>query len=94
LAGQQILAAAAVAGPGPQTFGNIGAGVSDIFAGFADLAKAQGDILEGQAYGEAAQLALQNEQYTKQSTAISGSAVAARALHEFGSNDSGSCRRR
>lgn len=52
------------------TFSSIGAGVSDIFQGFADESKAQGDILEGQAYGEAAQLALQNEQYTKMSTAI------------------------
>ena len=50
--------------------GDIGAGVSDIFAGFADLTKAQGDRLEGQAYSEAAQLALQNEQFTKESTAI------------------------
>lgn len=55
---------------GQQTFGDIGAGVSDIFQGFADQTKAQGDILEGQAYGQAAQLALQNEQYTKESTAI------------------------
>ena len=52
------------------TFSGIGAGVSDIFQGFADETKAQGDILEGEAYGKAAQLALQNEQFTKQSTAI------------------------
>ncbi len=49
---------------------SIGAGVSDIFAGFGDLAKAKGDLLEGQVYGEAATLALQNEQYTKMSTDI------------------------
>src|SRR5260370_172923 len=53
-----------------QTATGIGAGVSDIFSGFADLTKAEGDVLEGKAYGEAAQLALQNEQYTKESTAI------------------------
>lgn len=53
-----------------QTFGNIGAGVSDIFAGFADYTKAAGDVLEGQACAEAAALAFQNEQYTKMSTAI------------------------
>jgi hypothetical protein len=52
-------------GIGPQTFANIGAGVSDIFAGFAAETKAQRDILEGQAYGEAAQLAFQNEQFTQ-----------------------------
>jgi hypothetical protein len=74
--------------------GAIGAGVSDIFQGFAAETKAKGDILEAQAYDRAAQLAEQNEQFVKQSTAISGSAVAARALHEFGSNHSGSCRRR
>jgi hypothetical protein len=51
-------------------FGSIGAGVSDIFAGFADETKAKGDILEGQAYGEAATLAFQNEQFTKMSTDI------------------------
>jgi hypothetical protein len=57
-------------GIGTGTFSSLGAGVSDIFQGFADETKAQGDILEGQTYSEAAQLALQNEQYTKQSTAI------------------------
>ena len=51
-------------------FASIGAGVSDIFAGFADETKAAGDVLEGQAYGKAAQLAFQNEQYTKMSTDI------------------------
>jgi hypothetical protein len=50
--------------------GAIGAGVSDIFQGFAAGTKAKGDILEAQAYDKAAQLALQNEQFTKQSTAI------------------------
>ena len=57
-------------GIGSQTFSDLGAGVSDIFAGFAAQTKAQGDILEGQAYGEAATLAEQNAQYTKTSTAI------------------------
>jgi hypothetical protein len=49
---------------------SIGAGVSDIFQGFADQTKAAGDILEGQAYTAAAALARQNEEYTKESTAI------------------------
>jgi hypothetical protein len=31
---------------GPQTFGDIGAGVSDIFAGLGAETKAQGDIIE------------------------------------------------
>ena len=52
------------------TFTGIGAGVSDIFAGLGDEAKAQYDITEGQEYGLAAKLALQNEQITKSSTAI------------------------
>ena len=47
-----------------------GAGVSDIFSGFGDLEKMKGDELEQQSYQEAAQLALQNEQYTKMSTSI------------------------
>lgn len=55
---------------GSNTFGDLGAGVSDIFAGFGDLSKAQGDILEGEAYGEAATLAKQNAAYTATSTAI------------------------
>lgn len=53
-----------------QTFSGIGAGVSDIFQGFGAEAKAQYDVTEGQIYGEAAQLALQNEQFTKTSTEI------------------------
>jgi hypothetical protein len=66
-------------GSASQDFANIGAGVSDIFAGFADYTKAQGDILEGQAYGEAAQLAFQNEQYTKMSTDIQQAQAQAKA---------------
>lgn len=57
----------------PISAGNISAGgtaVSDIFAGFGDLTQAQGDRAEQSAYLEAAQLAGQNEQYTKMSTAI------------------------
>lgn len=48
----------------------IGTGISDIFAGFASEKRAQGDIAEQQDYQDAAQLALQNEQYTKMATAI------------------------
>lgn len=47
-----------------------GTAVSDIFAGFAASDKIEGDLLEQQSYQEAAQLAQQNEQYTKMSTAI------------------------
>jgi hypothetical protein len=55
---------------GSQLFSGLGAGVSDIFGGLGAETKAAGDLLEGQFYGEAAQLALQNEQFTKESTAI------------------------
>lgn len=44
--------------------------VSDIFAGFGDLTKAQGDIIEGQNYRLAAQYALQEAKFTEQSTKI------------------------
>jgi hypothetical protein len=55
---------------GNDTFTDIGGGVSDIFAGFGDQAKAQGDFAEATEYSEAATLAGQNEAYTKTSTAI------------------------
>lgn len=50
--------------------GGISGGVSDIFAGFGDLDKAQGADLEGQSYTEAAGLALEDKQFTQTSTAI------------------------
>ena len=50
--------------------GGISGGVSDIFAGFGDLDKAQGADLEGQSYTEAAGLALEDKQFTETSTAI------------------------
>jgi hypothetical protein len=52
------------------TFGDFSAAASDIFAGEGDQAKAQGDFAEATEYNAAAGLALQNEQFTKQSTAI------------------------
>src|SRR5689334_8473553 len=52
------------------TFRDFGAGVGDIFAGFAASDKIKGDLAEASSYDEAAQLALQNEQFTKMSTAI------------------------
>jgi hypothetical protein len=53
-----------------QLFSGVGAGVSDVFAGFGAETKAQGDLAEAAQYDEAAHLALQNEQYTKMSTDI------------------------
>jgi hypothetical protein len=47
-----------------------GAGVSDIFAGLGDADKMKADELEASQYTQAADLALQNEQFTKQSTEI------------------------
>jgi hypothetical protein len=46
------------------------AGVSDIFSGFGEEAKGQGDLLEQQNYQQAAKFALQEADYVKQSTAI------------------------
>jgi hypothetical protein len=53
-----------------QAIGQAGTGVSDIFSGFGDLSKAQGDMLESQNYIQAADFAEQNEVYTERSTAI------------------------
>jgi hypothetical protein len=50
--------------------GDIGAGVSDLFQASADKSKASYDLMEGQEYTLAADLATQNEQYTQMSTAI------------------------
>jgi len=44
--------------------------VTDLFAGFGDEAKAQGDLAEQQRYDLAATYAGQEEQFTAQSTAI------------------------
>jgi hypothetical protein len=55
---------------GPETIQSFGAAASDIFAGIGDEAKAAGDFAESTEYNAAAGLALQNEQFTVQSTAI------------------------
>jgi hypothetical protein len=55
---------------GPSTFGDIGGGVSDIFSFMGTGYKEQALQFEQQNYQQAAQLALQNEQFTKTSTAI------------------------
>jgi hypothetical protein len=60
----QFFSSASEAGPGA------GSAVSDIFAGFGDETRAQGDILEAQNYTLASQYAQQEAQFTKQSTAI------------------------
>jgi hypothetical protein len=55
----------------PQGFGQgITTGVSDLFAGFGDEAKAQMDLNEQAEYELAGKLATQNEQFTQMSTAI------------------------
>ena len=47
-----------------------GQGVSDIFSGFGDMAKAKADELEQQQYSEAAAYAGQQEQFVKESTGL------------------------
>jgi hypothetical protein len=54
------------------TFADIGGGISDLFAASADRSKAQGDRFEAANYDLASKYALQEEQYTKESTAIQG----------------------
>lgn len=49
---------------------SFGTGVSDIFSGFGDIEKMKADELEAGQYEQAAQFALQNEQFTKDSTAL------------------------
>lgn len=53
-----------------KTFSDLGGAASDIFAGFGDQAKAQGDFAEATDYTLASQLATQNEKFTETSTAI------------------------
>lgn len=55
---------------GASTFTDIGGAVSDIFGGFAQQAKAKGDVFEKENYLLAASLAEQNKQFAEQSTAI------------------------
>ena len=50
--------------------GAFGAGLSDLFAASADRSKAAGDRFEAQNYELASRYALQEEAYTKESTAI------------------------
>lgn len=55
---------------GPNTFSDLGGAVSDIFSAEGDQYKIEGLQLEEQNYQAASQLALQNEQFAKTSTAI------------------------
>jgi hypothetical protein len=52
------------------TFGQIGAAVNDLFAGDALRTRAAGNRIQAQEYDLARELSLQNEQFTKTSTAI------------------------
>jgi hypothetical protein len=67
-----------------KTFGDIAGGVSDLFAAQGDQAKQQNDYLEGQQYGEAADLATQNEQFTVTSTNIKEAQQAREATAAIG----------
>lgn len=55
---------------GAATFTAFGGAASDLFAGFGDKAKAQGDFAEAKEYTLASELATQNEKFTETSTAI------------------------
>jgi hypothetical protein len=55
---------------GAATINDAAGGVSDIFAGIGEEYKAEGAQFEQQSYQEAEQLALQNQQFAKTSTAI------------------------
>jgi hypothetical protein len=55
---------------GSSTVSDIGGGVSDLFQASADKSKATYDLMEGQEYTLASQLATQNAQFTQDSTAI------------------------
>jgi hypothetical protein len=55
---------------GTDTVTSIGGAASDLFTASADRSKAQGDVIEGQDYTLASQLATQNEEFAKTSTAI------------------------
>jgi len=50
--------------------GNISGAVSDLFLAESDRSKASFDLTEGQEYGLASDLALQNKQFTEMSTSI------------------------
>lgn len=52
------------------TFSNAGGAVSDLFAGFGHLSKAEGDRAEASNYRLAAGLADKNEKFTETSTAL------------------------
>ena len=60
---------------GGATFSDIGGGISDLFAASADRSKAAGDLVEAGNYDLAAKFAYQEEQFTKESTAIQGMAA-------------------
>jgi hypothetical protein len=55
---------------GASTISGFGGAASDLFSGFGDKAKAQGDFAEAKNYGLASDLATQNEKFTETSTAI------------------------
>jgi hypothetical protein len=55
---------------GAPTFSDAAGAVSDIFAAQGYRFKAEGDLIEGQNYRAASALALQNEEFTKESTQV------------------------
>jgi hypothetical protein len=57
---------------GAGTFADLGGGISDLFAASADRSKAQGDRIEAANYDLASKYALQEAEFTKESTAIQG----------------------
>jgi hypothetical protein len=60
----------ALFGGAASSAGNIGSGISDLFAASGDRSKAAGDLFEAQNYDLAAKFADQEAFFTKESTAI------------------------
>jgi hypothetical protein len=69
---------------GANSLGLLGGAASDLFAAEGDRAKAGYDFAEGKAYGLASQLAFQNEEFTKTSTAIKEAQQQREAMMQIG----------
>ncbi len=74
---------------GNATFTDVGGAVSDIFSGFGNQVKAQGDFAEAKLYSQAAALAEQNVGLTEQATSIQEMQEARNIYQTISSQESG-----